>query len=307
MSLIQKIARYPTVVARCWWNGGVAAVVQDAVATLRSHLGIDQLDEKTRVLERKMQTVLPVTSTWVLSNWVEHACLETTPLVSVIMPTYNRSRVLSRAIESVQAQLYPHWELVVTDDGSTDETPALLDKLRSNLGADRLKVIRTSRGGVCTARNRALASANGAFIVYLDDDNVMHPLWIKAVVWAFSQRPEVDVLYGGLVVDDMRRMNGGGSGDLPAYYLYPFDRNRLLKDNLADIGQIAHRRGLAEARFDETLGGLGDWDLLLRLTRDKEPLVIPVLACLYSTSATDRLSVDPSFQVEAAHVRQRAR
>jgi hypothetical protein len=102
-------------------------------------------------------------------------------------------------------------------------------------------------------------------------------------------------------------MNGTASGDLPAYYLNTFDRTRLLKDNLADIGQIAHRRGLLEARFDETLGGLGDWDLLLRLTREKEPFVIPALACLYSTSATDRMSVDPSFQIEAAQVRERAR
>jgi glycosyltransferase involved in cell wall biosynthesis len=210
-------------------------------------------------------------------------------------------------VDSVCAQIYPRWEIVVVDDGSTDCTPAVVHQLRNKLGDDSLQALRISHSGVCAARNRALARARGEFVVYLDDDNFMAPVWLKAVVWAFSQRPDVDVVYGGIIVDDLRRLNRRDSGDLPAYYLHPFDRDQLLQDNLADIGQIAHRRGLPEARFDETLREMGDWDLLLRLTREKAPLVIPVLACFYSTQAPDRLSGGPTYDADAARVRGKAR
>jgi hypothetical protein len=304
MNLIRKLIRYPIIACKCWWRGGLPAVADDLRASLRDHLGITQLEDRVYLVEKE---VLSSLSTWVVTCWIEYATLDRTPLVSVIVPTRNRAGLLPRAVESVCAQVYNHWEIILTDDGSTDSTPAVIEHLRKRLGDDRFKPMRTMPSGVCAARNLALDRARGEFIVYLDDDNVMHPMWLKAVVWAFLQRPEVDVIYGGLIIDDMKRVNGRDSGDLPRYYLHPFDRQRLAHDNLADIGQIAHRRGLPEARFDESLGGLGDWDLLRRLTREKEPMVIPALACLYSTAAQDRLSTHPSFQDEKVQVRQRSR
>jgi hypothetical protein len=307
MSAFRKLLNYPAVVASQWWRGGMPAVVKGAKNTLRNHLGIEELEDGMDQLGRKMKTVLPVTSTWVLTNWIESTALQANPLISVIMPTHNRCGLLRRATDSVRKQTYQNWEIVITDDGSTDGTAAILDQLRAELGADRVKLGKTSKGGCCAARNHALARALGEFIVYLDDDNIMHPLWMKAVVWAFSQRPDIDVVYGGLIVDDIRRIHGHGAGDLPTYYLHTFDRRHLAMGNLADIGQIAHRRELPEARFNESLMGVGDWDMLMRLTRDKDPLVLPVLACLYSTSAPDRLSVDPGFLVETEQVRQQTR
>jgi hypothetical protein len=89
--------------------------------------------------------------------------------------------------------------------------------------------------------------------------------------------------------------------------LYPFDRQQLIQDNLADIGVIAHRSGLPEAHFDESLREMGDWDLLLRLTRSKPPLPLPVLACFYSTQEPDRLTAGPTFDTDAARVREKAK
>jgi hypothetical protein len=159
---------------------------------------------------------------------------------------------------------------------------------------------------VCAARNRGLAAARGSLITYADDDNLMHPLWLKAVVWAFSQRPDVDVLYGGFIIDDVLRVNQKDAGALPSYHLHPFDREHLARGNLCDIGGVAHRSGLAEACFDESLREMGDWDLLVRLTRDKDPLVVPAIACFYSTSAPNRLSGGPTYEADAARVRTRA-
>jgi len=193
------------------------------------------------------------------------------------------------------------------DDGSEDDTAEMLRRLQREIDAeDKLRVSRICSSGVCAARNHALKTARGEIICYLDDDNFMHRLWLKAVVWAFSERLDVDVVYGGIVIDDDLRVNRAARGALPAYYLNPYDRQKLLNGNLADIGVIAHRNGLAEARFDEQLREMGDWDLLVRLTRSKPPLVLPVLACFYSTEEPDRLSGGSTFDADAARVREKA-
>jgi glycosyltransferase involved in cell wall biosynthesis len=214
---------------------------------------------------------------------------------------------LRRAVDSVCAQVYSNWELIITDDGSTDETPEVIKSLQQRLGPDRLKAQRTAGAGVCAARNNALARARGEFVVYIDDDNAMHPLWLKAVAWAFAQFPDRNVGYGGCIIDDVRRVHGRSAGELPAYYLESFDRSRIKQCNYIDIGQMAHRRTLAEAHFDENLAGMGDWDLILRLTRDEEPLVIPAIACFYSTAAEGRLSAQTGFYDEIERVQRKHR
>lgn len=286
--------------AHLWKTGGRAAVTGHALARLQARLGISELQH--RVNEMGMTA-----STWALTGWVEQATVDPAPLVSVILPTHNRAALLSRAVASVRAQVYPTWEIVLVDDGSTDDTPAVVEGLQAELGPDRLRSLRTSRsGGACAARNHALAAAKGSLIAYLDDDNAMHPLWLKIVAWAFAQRPDVDVVYGGIVIDDLRRLNRRDVGALPSYHLSEFDRARLASQNLADMGAIAHRRGLAEARFDETLREMGDWDLLIRVTREKAPLVLPAIACFYHTDSPNRLSGGPTFEADGRRVRTRA-
>jgi hypothetical protein len=232
-------------------------------------------------------------------DWVEHATVRTTPLVSVVLPTRDRCALLPRAIASVDYQTYPNWELLIIDDGSADDTPALL----AGISDKRLRTFRAEGAGVCAARNIALAHARGELIAYLDDDNIMHPAWLKAVVWAFGQRPEAEVLYGAFVVDDTARIDQRGHGDLPRLYFYPYDHHAVAEANVADIGCIAHRAGLAEARFDESLREMGDWDLFLRLTRGMQPLALPAIACFYTTDAPNRLSNGPTFEADMAAVR----
>jgi hypothetical protein len=283
-----------------WRTGGRAAVTGHALARAQARLGISELQQRVN----EMGTTL---STWALTGWVEQAAVDPTPLVSVILPTHNRAALLPRAIASVRAQVYPTWEIVLVDDGSTDHTPAVVEGLQDELGPDRLRSLRTSRsGGACSARNHALACAKGSLIAYLDDDNTMHPLWLKVVAWAFAQRPDVDVVYGGVVIDDLRRLDRRDAGALPSYHLSDFDRARLASTNLADMGAIAHRRGLAEARFDETLREMGDWDLLIRITREKAPLVLPAIACFYHTDSPNRLSGGPTSEADGLRVRTRA-
>ena len=299
MSRPPRLARRLHTAWTLWRRGGAAAVTGHAAAWLRSRLGVDELHQRVEAMS-------PAVSTWTITNWIEQATLDPTPLISVVLPTHDRAALLPRAVASVRAQQYTAWEIVVVDDASTDDTPAVVEGLQAELGPDRLRSIRIPPGGVCAARNHALAAAKGSLIAYLDDDNMMHPLWLKAVAWAFAQRPDIDVVYGGIIVDDLLRVNRRDSGMLPSYHLYQFDRDRLASSNLADMGAIAHRRGLAEARFDETLREMGDWDLLVRLTRDKAPLVLPAIACFYHTDSPNRLSGGPTARADALRVRTKA-
>ncbi|MGH7400604.1 MAG: glycosyltransferase family 2 protein [Candidatus Rokuibacteriota bacterium] len=299
MSRLRRLARRLRAAGTLWKSGGGAAVTAQALASLRGRLGLDEL-------EKRVEGMSPAVSTWPLTSWIEQAALHPTPLVSVILPTHDRAGLLPRAVASVRAQVYPAWEIVLVDDGSTDATPAVAERLRAEVGAARLQTLRVAPGGVCAARNHGLATAKGSLIAYLDDDNVMHPLWLKAVAWAFAQRPDVDVVYGGIIIDDLLRVNRRSAGALPSYHLAPFDRGRLASTNLADIGAIAHRRGLSEAHFDETLREMGDWDLLIRLTRDKAPLVLPAVACFYHTDSPNRLSGGPTFEADQQRVRTKA-
>ncbi|MEO5833994.1 MAG: glycosyltransferase family A protein [Nakamurella sp.] len=236
-------------------------------------------------------------------QWIRHTTLSSQPLVSVVLPTHDRAHLINRAVSSVLGQSYPNWELLIVDDGSVDTTRAEL----AGIGDPRVRVTHTANGGVCAARNVGLELARGDIITYLDDDNLMHPEWLRSVVWRFDSEPGADVLWGAIVVDDMARVNQRGRGDLPRLSFLPYDRQQITTANIADIGAIAHRSDLAEARFDESLREMGDWDLFLRLTRESDPVPLPAIACLYTTDGPDRLSHGPTYEADLARVRAKNR
>jgi hypothetical protein len=250
------------------------------------------LDEQRRHLQ--VATVM---------DWIGQAALRTAPLLSVVLPTRDRSALLQRAIASVHNQTYGSWELLIVDDGSVDGTAALL----GSLDDARIRSFRGEGRGVCAARNVALAHARGELIAYLDDDNIMHPQWLKSIAWGFEQRPEASVLYGAFIVDDTARIDRKSRGDLPQLYFWPYDHHAVANSNIADIGCIGHRAGLTEGRFDESLREMGDWDLFLRLTSKRPPLALPAVACYDTTDAPNRLSHGPTFQADLAAVRAKNR
>jgi Glycosyl transferase family 2 len=262
---------------------------------------VDVLEAARTEAEARLSVLGNLQAVEAVSRFIRHTRLRTHPLVSVVLPTYNRPERLRLAVESVLAQRYPRWELIVVDDGGQGDSRAIVEEA----GDSRVRWMRVDHGGACAARNAALASASGQIIAYLDDDNRMDPDWLYAVAWAFEQRPDADLLYGAFVVDDPLRIAGESSGQLPRMFLHEWNRERLRQHNLADMGAIAHRSGLAEARFDEQLTQAGDWDLLLRLTAESDPLVLPAIACYYTTDAPDRLTAGPSQQGHMLQVLQR--
>ena len=117
------------------------------------------------------------------------------PAVSIILPIYNRAAFLPLALESIAAQTFSDWELIVVDDGSTDETPQLLGNLCGRL-TERMRVVRRDNGGAYAARATGLAMARGSLIAFFDSDDYWLPHHLERCALALQQHPELSTVYG---------------------------------------------------------------------------------------------------------------
>ena len=115
------------------------------------------------------------------------------PLVSIITPTYNRAAFLGAAIDSVLAQTYPRLEHIIVDDGSTDDTPKLMERY---LADRRIKYFTQSNQGQSIARNLGIEHSSGKYICFLDSDDVWVPEKLREQIDVFARHPDVGVVYG---------------------------------------------------------------------------------------------------------------
>jgi len=119
--------------------------------------------------------------------------------VSVIIPTYNRADLILEALDSVFAQTYTDFEIIVVDDGSTDNTNEILLPF-SDKG--KLKYIRQSNQGASVARNRGIAEAKGNFIAFLDSDDLFEPLKLDLQMKYYQAHPEMGLVHSGFTKFD---------------------------------------------------------------------------------------------------------
>jgi len=136
-------------------------------------------------------------------------------LISVLMPTHNYGRFIGEAIQSVLDQTYNHFELIVIDDASTDDTPQVIDAFND----DRIVPIRRTEAGGSPAmpRNDGLAAARGDLIAIADADDVNLPNRFEKQVRFFQQHADVDLLSGNLVRIDERGKAIGAPTQKPIY------------------------------------------------------------------------------------------
>jgi glycosyltransferase involved in cell wall biosynthesis len=186
------------------------------------------------------------------------------PCVSVILPVHNRADVLPRAIESVIAQELADFELIVVDDGSTDESATLAQSFAD----DRIRLIRLdkNRGGN-VARNEGIRAARSPLIAFLDSDDRYLPNKLSTIVGEFERRPGLDLL-----VDSFIKIQPPGSRKAQVVRSNPvIDGRELFRTALFTrqlwkaTPAITVRREVAlKAPFDETLRRLQDFDFLIR-------------------------------------------
>ena len=112
------------------------------------------------------------------------------PSISVIMPVYQAEKFLQASVESVLAQTFSDWELLLVDDGCRDNSPALCDELARR--DDRIQVIHKEKNaGVSAARNSALEAARGAYIAFLDADDGFEPRMLETL-WSLREQSGAD-------------------------------------------------------------------------------------------------------------------
>ncbi len=124
-------------------------------------------------------------------------------LISVIMPTYNRAHLVGEAIDSVMAQTYTHWELILVNDGSSDETREVLDGYVQR--DKRIRAIHKENEGIPLTVNRGFREARGEYVTWGCDDNNFHPEAFEKMVDHLKNHPEI-----GLVYSDVHDVNADG-------------------------------------------------------------------------------------------------
>lgn len=174
-------------------------------------------------------------------------------LLSVVIPAYNYADRLERCLESVLCQLTEQAELIVVDDGSTDDTPAVLDRLQH--GQPNFCHIRQLNRGAAAARNHGLRLAAGRFVLFLDADDELMPGTLDAVSAHLNRHPETDLLIGGHI---SRRTDGREKTSRPGTFPES-PRARIaayLIHKRIDLGHgsfVARKALLAGCPYPETL------------------------------------------------------
>lgn len=196
------------------------------------------------------------------------------PVVSVIIPTYNRGWILAEAIESVMAQTFRDFELIVVDDGSIDNTPEIVAAFK-----DDIIFVRQKNQGVSAARNRGIHAASGRLLAFLDSDDLWLPEHLELCLKAMDENEDA----GGVFTD--------------YYKLYPGDKlvpQRMagsrygcftLKDMVANFSAIGAASNVMVCKrvFDEVgnfnenkdMAGSEDWEMWVRISSKFRFLVLP--------------------------------
>jgi glycosyltransferase involved in cell wall biosynthesis len=193
-----------------------------------------------------------------------------TPLVSVVIAAYNMGQYIREAIDSVLAQDWPAVEVVLVDDGSTDETACALDAYADE---PRVTVIRQANAGQTKAKNAGLRVARGEYVGFCDADNVWLPGKLRRQVPLLQANPGAGVVYGDVA------LIGPAGESLPAPRVKRWGgriSGRLLADNFVTFNTtLTPRRVLEEfGGFDESLRMAIDYDLWLRVSTKYEFLYV---------------------------------
>jgi len=182
----------------------------------------------------------------------------TQPLVSVIIPSYNSARFVRMTIESVLRQSPAVFELIVVDDGSTDDSAAIVQ------GYEAVSLIRQPNQGLSAARNAGLAIARGEYLVFLDADDLLLPGALETGLKAFASRPDCAFVYGHCqFIDAEGRL-------LPTPFrprLTHDHYHKLLKQCVIQSPGVVMFRHQAVDGFVSAVNGAEDWELYLRISR----------------------------------------
>lgn len=195
-------------------------------------------------------------------------CSSSMTMVSVIIPTYNCATYITEAIDSALAQTYKDYEIVVVDDGSTDNTREVLGKYIEN---GLINYIYQSNQGVVAARNATLRAARGEYVAFLDADDMWEPNKLELQMRFLAERPDVALLHGNIRIVDADK-NKTVFESLPISKRHKSDHifEELYLGNFINTSTVVIKRECLDkvGHFDTSLRQAEDYDLWMRLAAE---------------------------------------
>ena len=186
------------------------------------------------------------------------------PIVSVIVPTYNRANYLGEALDSILGQTFADYEAIVVDDGSTDRTAELV----RSVSDPRIRYVYQENQGVSSARNRGIREARGSYVAFLDSDDLWLPELLETATKVLVSDSTIGLVYA-------RAQAFHSTGDplpytsgAPPRFADDLLNSALWGDFVCTITTVVRREILDwVGPFDETMKGNEDWDMWIRLSR----------------------------------------
>lgn len=208
------------------------------------------------------------------------------PSFSVIMATYNRGYCICDAIDSYLNQTYTNAELIIIDDGSTDNTENIIKTNYANsIKNGKIKYIKQQNTGQTIARNIAYKHCQKDYICFLDSDNVMLPNYLETFAKCIVSNMHKNIFYA--VIKQYTNNN---------IYLVgkPFNYNELSSgNNYIDLNVLCLKKEFIEKQellFDKNLKSLEDYELILRYTIDEPPIFVPLVLVNYYAKSQNRVT-----------------
>ena len=185
------------------------------------------------------------------------------PLFSIIIPTYNRGYLLDSAIQSVLKQTYSHFEIIVVDDGSTDNTEELVHNIIATNLTKQISYWHKNNAERAAARNFGLIKAKGDYVIFFDSDDTFYPNHLEEAAKFIGGNPQVEIFHLRYdIKDNTDKIISEG----PIYHSAP--NQELIKGNfLSCNGVVVQKEVALENKFNEdrALSAAEDWELWLRL------------------------------------------
>lgn len=192
------------------------------------------------------------------------------PKVSIITPAYNGAKYIAETIDSVRKQTFQDWEMIIVDDGSVDDTKAVVQRFQEQ-HPEKIKYFYQTNGGSGKARNTGIRMTTGEFVAFLDADDIWMPQKLEKQMSFFKNNPDIDLVYTNATV-----INNIGQEKWPyvkkrEYHFPPEDiyRQLLLRNFIPFSSVVARRKVIAEVGyFVDVIKYSEDSDLLIRIAKD---------------------------------------
>jgi len=199
------------------------------------------------------------------------------PLISIIVPTYNRGSFISECIESVLNQSYTDWEMIIIDDGSTDSTKEIIN---TYLSEPRIQYHYQENKGQSSARKKAIYLAKGKYLAFLDSDNIWLNQRLEFGLKAIQRNENIDLTYGDIIEIDEN------STEVPMVNMKRFSgkvSSQLVKDNFITMNTVLVKKSVVikVKAFREEIKRADDYDMWLRLSAEHNFLYIPKVMVKY--------------------------